>query len=112
MQPRSVASEQRQAVGAGLDRHCPLALTIDQRPLTKDPDTHILELKVLEQGNLGSIEDKDRDDVMERLRSWAATKYLTFDDLNRELPTTSFLPTTLKTCCKARRLEHPRRRFR
>src|SRR5712691_5068613 len=34
-----------------------------------------------------SIEDKDRDDVMERLLELGGDKkYLTFDDLNRELP--------------------------
>jgi len=34
-----------------------------------------------------SIEDKDRDDVMERLLELGSDKkYLTFDDLNRELP--------------------------
>jgi RNA polymerase primary sigma factor len=36
---------------------------------------------------LSSIEDKDRDDVMERLLELGGDKkYLTFDDLNRELP--------------------------
>jgi len=34
-----------------------------------------------------SIDDKDRDDVMERLLELGGDKkYLTFDDLNRELP--------------------------
>src|SRR5512138_1286092 len=34
-----------------------------------------------------TIEDKDRDDVMERLLELGGDKkYLTFDDLNRELP--------------------------
>ena len=36
-------------------------------------------------GNL-STEEKDRDDVMERLLEWRRQKFLTFDDLNRELP--------------------------
>ena len=36
---------------------------------------------------MSSIEDKDRDDVMERLLELGGDKkYLTFDDLNRELP--------------------------
>ena len=36
---------------------------------------------------VSSIEDKDRDDVMERLLELGGDKkYLTFDDLNRELP--------------------------
>src|SRR4026207_354988 len=40
----------------------------------------------MEQQGL-SIEDKDRDDVMERLLELGGDKkYLTFDDLNRELP--------------------------
>ena len=34
-----------------------------------------------------SIEEKDRDDVMQRLLELGGDKkYLTFDDLNRELP--------------------------
>src|SRR5687768_12730917 len=44
-------------------------------------------LKLLRERNLVSIEDKDRDDVMERLLELGGDKkYLTFDDLNRELP--------------------------
>src|SRR5215213_1055323 len=36
---------------------------------------------------MSSMEDKDRDDVMERLLELGGDKkYLTFDDLNRELP--------------------------
>jgi RNA polymerase primary sigma factor len=36
---------------------------------------------------VSTIEDKDRDDVMERLLELGGDKkYLTFDDLNRELP--------------------------
>ena len=48
--------------------------------------TRIWNLSLLEQIDL-SIEDKDRDDVMERLLELGGDKkYLTFDDLNRELP--------------------------
>src|SRR5260370_340058 len=48
--------------------------------------------RILESASTGvtrvvSIEDKDRDDVMERLLELGGDKkYLTFDDLNRELP--------------------------
>ncbi len=53
-----------------------------------------------------AIDDKDRDDVMERLLELGGDKkYLTFDDLNRELPDNvvspddmrpSLFPTTMK----------------
>jgi len=46
----------------------------------------VSETILMEQQGL-SIEDKDRDDVMERLLELGGDKkYLTFDDLNRELP--------------------------
>ena len=44
-----------------------------------------------------SIEDKDRDDVMERLLELGGEKkYLTFDDLNRELPDTVVSPDDIE----------------
>src|SRR4026208_1278353 len=45
------------------------------------------DLSVRQDREVSSIEDKDRDDVMERLLELGGDKkYLTFDDLNRELP--------------------------
>ena len=45
-----------------------------------------MNAQILEQDRL-SIDEKDRDDVMERLLELGGDKkYLTFDDLNRELP--------------------------
>jgi len=47
----------------------------------------VFDLKFTRKDILVSIEDKDRDDVMERLLELGGDKkYLTFDDLNRELP--------------------------
>lgn len=44
-----------------------------------------------------AIEDKDRDDVMERLLELGGDKkYLTFDDLNRELPDTVVSPDDIE----------------
>ena len=44
-----------------------------------------------------SIEEKDRDDVMQRrLELGGDKKYLTFDDLNRELPETVVSPDDIE----------------
>src|ERR1044072_7607506 len=44
-----------------------------------------------------SIEEKDRDDVMQRLLELGGDKkYLTFDDLNRELPETVVSPDDIE----------------
>ena len=44
-----------------------------------------------------AINDKDRDDVMERLLELGGDKkYLTFDDLNRELPDTVVSPDDIE----------------
>jgi RNA polymerase primary sigma factor len=55
------------------------------------PQATVCDLGLINKLDLGkitvSIEDKDRDDVMQRLLELGGDKkYLTFDDLNRELP--------------------------
>jgi RNA polymerase primary sigma factor len=55
------------------------------------------DLSVRQDRELSRIEDKDRDDMMERLLELGGDKkYLTFDDLNRELPDSVVSPDDIE----------------